>query len=253
MTFESQMRTEGWYLFPAAIEPALIDWMQHDLHAAYSLCRNIQTQNGVAQDTVGTVHHLPAYWDSYLAYLESMPIKKEITQFFGGPYILQSFGGNLNPPGAYNYASKIHRDVRSYSTERTMLNTLVMLDPFELDNGSIRLMPGSHKYRSKPRQEYFDQVAKKITGPAGSILVFDSQVWHAGGENRSTKPRRSVTPLFARPWIKQGLDYPRALGSRMDSMSEELKQVLGFYARTPASLEEWYRPLGDRFYRSDQG
>lgn len=249
MTFDTQMRDQGWYLFPAAIEPALIDWMRDDLRAAYSMCRNIQNANGVADDTLGTVHHLPAHWDSYLKYLEVMPIKAEISRFFGGPFILNSFGGNLNPPGAHNYASEIHRDCRSYSRERPMLNTLVMLDPFERDNGSIRLLPGSHMFKAKPRQEYFDKCSVQITGPAGSILLFDSQVWHAGGRNESTKSRRSVTPLFTKPQFKQGFDYPRALRGRIESMSPDLQQVLGYYSRVPSTLDEWYRPADQRFYR----
>jgi len=36
-------------------------------------------------------------------------------------------------------------------------------------------------------------------------------------------------------------------------LPEPLRQVLGYHARTPASLEEWYQPPEGRFYRPGQG
>ena len=54
--------------------------------------------------------------------------------------------------------------------------------------------------------------------------------------------------------MKQQLDYPRAVGyDNIDSLPEKLKQIVGYNARVPASLEEWYQPPDKRFYKKDQG
>jgi ectoine hydroxylase-related dioxygenase (phytanoyl-CoA dioxygenase family) len=54
--------------------------------------------------------------------------------------------------------------------------------------------------------------------------------------------------------VKQQMDYPRFLGEAyLSKCSDRVKQVLGYYARTPASYDEWYQPPHRRFYRSDQG
>jgi hypothetical protein len=39
----------------------------------------------------------------------------------------------------------------------------------------------------------------------------------------------------------------------MDSLSELQRQVLGYYSRIPATLEEWYQPPQRRMYRPGQG
>jgi hypothetical protein len=50
------------------------------------------------------------------------------------------------------------------------------------------------------------------------------------------------------------MDYARFVGlSRVAQMSEHMRQLLGFHAGVPTSLEEWYRPAGSRMYRPDQG
>ena len=87
-----------------------------------------------------------------------------------------------------------------------------------------------------------------------SIVVFDSNFWHAAGVNRSDRPRRALTLAFTRPFIKQQLDYARSLGyERGESLSPTLRQLLGYNARVPASLDEWYQPPDKRMYQRDQG
>jgi ectoine hydroxylase-related dioxygenase (phytanoyl-CoA dioxygenase family) len=72
--------------------------------------------------------------------------------------------------------------------------------------------------------------------------------------NTSVGPRRALTIAFTRPFMKQQLDYPRALGyHRRDTFSPRLRQLLGYNARVPASLEEWYQPPERRLYQRDQG
>ena len=85
-------------------------------------------------------------------------------------------------------------------------------------------------------------------------LIFNSNLWHAAGVNRSDRSRRALTAAFTRPFVKPQLDYPRALGyERGDDFSPALRQLLGYNARVPTSLDEWYQPPGKRLYKRDQG
>ena len=53
--------------------------------------------------------------------------------------------------------------------------------------------------------------------------------------------------------MKQLLDYPRALGyDKMDSFTYEMQQFLGYHSRVPSSLNEWYQPEENRFYKKYQ-
>ena len=63
-----------------------------------------------------------------------------------------------------------------------------------------------------------------------------------------------ITPMFCRPFIKPQFDYPRALGyDRAPEFSEFLRQLIGYNARIPSTLGEWYKPPQERMYRNDQG
>lgn len=255
-TFADQMAERGWVVFEAAVEPALVTRMRDDLDAAWDICRAIQVKNGVAADADRTVHHLVGLKPSFLDYIDaSAPMAPYLEHYFQGRCILNSFGGAINTRGHTSYAQRIHRDIRSYSGDMPLLlNTLVMLDDFTTDNGATYMLTGSHKRAEKPDDAAFYAAAERTVGPAGSVLVFNSNVWHAGGDNTTDRARRSVTPMYCKPFIKQQYDYPRAVGyDRGDELAPHTRQILGYNARVPASLDEWYQPPEHRMYKGDQG
>jgi ectoine hydroxylase-related dioxygenase (phytanoyl-CoA dioxygenase family) len=176
------------------------------------------------------------------------------TSYFCGKYILNSFGGNILKKGM-SYANEIHRDIRSFSGALPlMMNTLVFLDDFTHENGATWLMNRGHWLADKPTEFAFQDRAFQITGKAGSIAVWNSNLWHKAGENKTDKPRRSVTPELSLCHYKPGFDYCRALGYWTgDGYSPYLRQVLGFNSRVPKNLEEWYKPEENRMYKKDQG
>ncbi|MFP3553212.1 phytanoyl-CoA dioxygenase family protein [Paraburkholderia sp. SIMBA_049] len=254
--YDAEMRERGWCILPRAIDSVLIEHMLADLSRAWETCRAIQVRNGVDADADLTVHHLVGQGQSFMHFIDDMePLMPYLERYFGGRFILNSFGGAINTRDRRSYAQRVHRDIRSYSGDLPLLlNTLVMLDDFTADNGATFLLPGSHKDAAKPTDEAFYQDAVQAVAPAGSILIFNSNVWHAGGNNMTDLPRRSVTPMFCKPFIKQQFDYPRAVGyDKGDSLKSHTRQVIGYNARVPATLDEWYQPPARRMYRSDQG
>jgi len=254
-TFDLEMRVRGWAIVEAVVAPELVGRMLADMERAYAACREVQLRNGVGERTPGTLHHLVGLGDSFLDYLAANPAGRYIERYFGGKYILNSFGGNINSREFGSYANAIHRDIRTFSGEqRLLLNTLVMLDAFTADNGATYLLAGGHRLAARPDEAFFYRHAVQAIAPAGSVLLFDSNLWHAAGVNRTERPRRSVTPMYSRPFFKPQFDYPRALGyKRAAALPEDLRQVLGYNARVPATLDEWYQPPERRMYRSDQG
>jgi hypothetical protein len=254
--FDVLMKRRGWVIFPAFFDEGLVARLIADTLEAYKVCRSYQIKNAVDAETELTVHHLIGLGDSFLECLEGYePLQPYLEHFFNGKFILNSFGGAINSAHSVSYAHRVHRDIRSFSgTLNLMMNTLVMLDAFTPDNGSTWLMSGSHLSARKPTDEEFVASAEQAIGPAGSVLMFNSNLWHAGGENKTDYSRRSLTPMFSRPFMKQQFDYPRALGyDQMPSLSEISRQLLGYYSRVPASLDEWYQPPEKRMHRPGQG
>jgi hypothetical protein len=241
--------------YPGLIDDTLVARLITDLERAYVAQRQIQIRNGVGEGTDGTVHHLPCMGGSFLELLDREPCRDQLAQFFGGPYVLNSFGGVLNLPQDVAYVGKVHRDLRTFCGDlNLMAQLLVMLDDFTEENGATYFLNGSHTRPVKPSDEEFFPAASRAIGTAGSVVLFNSNLWHAAGTNRTLCARRALTLVLTKPFLKPQFDYPRALGyDRGDTLSEALRQALGYNARVPASLDEWYQPPEKRMYKPGQG
>jgi hypothetical protein len=248
------IKVKGWVVLDNILNVDLIQQLRLNIDKAYEICRSIQVKNGIEENTDGTVHHLLAFKGCFLEFLSGMYCHEILLEFFGAPYILNTYGGVINLPNKISYVAKIHRDIRTFYNVPMMINMLVMLDDFTLENGATFLLSGSHLNDEKPNSEDFYKYADRAIGKAGSILLFDSLLWHAAGVNKTDKSRRAMTLAFTRPFQKQQLDYPRLLGyEAIDTYSENLKQILGYNSRVPTSLDEWYQPPNKRFYKPGQG
>ena len=249
------LEEQGWAMLPALLPADLRDRIVAELAGVHKDQRALQVRNGVGQGTDGTVHHLPCAGGAFLELLERNDGHPWLARYFQGPYILNTYGGVLNLPNDLSYVGGIHRDLRTFSgSVHLMAQLLVMLDAFTEENGATHFLSGSHRQAEKPQEDVFFRDATRAVGPAGSIVIFNSNLWHAAGINRSDRSRRALTLAFTKPFVKQQLDYPRALGyDRGDSFSPRLRQLLGYDARIPASLDEWYQPAEKRMYKRDQG
>lgn len=216
----------------------------------------IQDEAGVLEGSRNATHHTILLCPKMLKLLDPNPIHKFIEHCFGGKYILYTMGASvLKPKGEYVYTQKIHREFYTFIKDtRIMLNTLIMLDDSTEENGATWMIPGSHKVDEIPKKKHFYKNAVRALGKKGDVLVFDANLWHAAGVNNTDKPRTIITPLFTKPYLKQSLDYPKAFGVDFQyKISDELKQTLGYNARVPESLQEFYQPEDKRFYKRDQG
>lgn len=251
----ARLANDGWVLLPGVVDSDMIDRLNADLGRAYAVQREIQVRNGVGEGTDGTVHHLPAMRGSFLDFLDRGYCAGILREFFGGPYVVNTFGGVLNMPRDVAYVGRVHRDLRTFSADLPLMaQMLVMLDDFTEDNGATYFLSGSHRSPDRPSDDVFFDSAGRATGRAGSVVVFNSNVWHAAGINRTNQTRRALTIVFTKPFMKPQFDYPRALGyDAADTLSDTLRQVLGYNARVPATLDEWYQPPERRMYRPGQG
>ena len=254
-SFVAAMGEKGWAVVPGAYPAALMSEIKQAMVEVYPLYRRLHAKRGLSEAAEYALHHLPVVCPEVLRLLRRNPVHAHLTWYFGGKYILNTLGGSIIPPGAEIYTRRIHRDIRSFSgSARLMINTLIMLDDCTEENGATWVLSGSHLQADEPDPDDFYARAERAIGRRGDVLLFDANLWHAAGENRSDGGRHLLTPIYTRPFLKQQLDYPRALGpDRGLVLDEELRQVLGYNARTPVHLLDFYQQPEDRWYRSDQG
>ncbi|MDQ1088740.1 MULTISPECIES: phytanoyl-CoA dioxygenase family protein [unclassified Siphonobacter] len=256
-TFKSEMDTKGWVIFHEVLEDSFREELIKAQDIATEECRQIQIKNGVVNRTAGTSHHLVVFEGPFMKFVEEMPLHEYLTAYFdNGPYILNSFGGVMNfKAETSSYVGNVHRDIRTWSGDLPlMMNMLVMLDDFTPENGATWFMSGSHKYAEKPTDEEFFAVAEQAVAKKGSIVLFNSNVWHAAGTNQTDQIRRGLTPMFTKPFFKPQFDYSRYFGyDRVANFPPLAKQLLGYNSRVPANLDEWYQVPEKRLYIPGQG
>ena len=150
---------------------------------------------------------------------------------------------------------RYHRDFpRVLNGFLMSVNTLLAIDEFTGDNGGTMVVPATHQREERPGDGYIEASAVPAVCPAGSVVVFDSTLWHAAGVNRSSSDRVAINQQFTRSYVKQQIDYVQALGDEVvQAQQPRTQQLLGWYTRVVTSLDEYYRPAEERLYRAGQG
>ena len=252
----AQLAERGWALFPSVVPMAELAAIRAAVLQSVDDCGRLQVASGACPAPDGTAHHAVGQYPALDSFLERRWLAEYVSGFFdGAPYILHAFNPALVETEGASYLHNIHRDVRTHAGDfRLLLNMLVMVDPFTLENGATHVLSGSHRFDERPANEVFDALADRLVGPAGSIVLFDSNLWHAAGHNRTDRARCALTLSFSRAFVKQQMDYPRFLGGAYGArLTPAMRQLLGYEAMTPTSYEEFYRPRERRLYKAEQG
>lgn len=253
-----ELKEKGYTIIPSFFDKTFMNTVSDSMDQSYKFCREIQIKNEIDAITDGTVHHLLVTNDSiYLDILEKIsnsPVYEFIKNYFNGNFIINSYGGVINITSKPSYVANVHRDIRFFSgIFPLMLNMLIMLDDFTLENGATYLLAKSHLKEERPTDDFFYKESDRAVGKKGDILFFNSNLWHAAGINNTDKVRRAITITFTKPFMKQQLDYSRSIGyEKVEKLSPDLQQIVGYYSRIPSNLEEWYQKPENRFYRPGQ-
>lgn len=157
-----------------------------------------------------------------------------------GRYILSQQNGVINPPNETYSQSEWHRDLpyqHFVSSTPLAINALFCVDDFTINNGATYVLPGSHKSSEFPSDNYVKKNAIQIEAKAGSFIVLDCMVFHAGGFNATSKERRAINHLYTIPYFKQQIDLSVAM-KNLDLSSEE-RLLLGFDNIEHSSIAEY--------------
>jgi ectoine hydroxylase-related dioxygenase (phytanoyl-CoA dioxygenase family) len=148
---------------------------------------------------------------------------------------------SVNPYGAG--AQPLHADMGAVADERGywVCNTVWMLDDYTPENGALRAIPGSHRWGRLPQQVVEDPLADHpsqvlITGRAGTVVVMNAHLWHAGTANRTAAPRAALHAFYCRR-DKPQQQYQKKL------LRPEVQQSLSPALRHLLALDD---PFNDR-------
>ena len=171
----------------------------------------------------------------------------ELVRHVIGPEIkLSSLNCRTALPGSA--PQPLHADMGGVADERGnwVCNIIWMLDAYTPDNGPLRVVPGSHRWKRLPQSELPDLRAthpaeKTVTAPAGSIVVMNSHVWHGGLDNRTQGQRTSLHAFYCRR-DKPQPQYQKRL------LRPEVQSTLSPVVRELLALDD---PLNDELANSN--
>jgi len=83
----------------------------------------------------------------------------------------------------------------------------VPVPPAGAGAGSRRPARGARRRPPDPGATHPDEV--RLIAPAGTVVVFNSHLWHGGTQNRSDQPRRALHSYFTRRANGQQLDQKK--------------------------------------------
>lgn len=157
-----------------------------------------------------------------------------------GKFILNQQNGIINPSQERYNQGAWHRDLpyqHFISSRPLAINALYCLDDFTVDNGATFVLSASHKCEEYPSQGYIKKNAIQVEAKAGSFILLDCMLFHAGGFNKTDKVRRAVNHVYNIPYFKQQINIP--LNMQHVNLSDDEKSILGFSYIEPTSVADY--------------
>ncbi len=120
-----------------------------------------------------------------------------------GDFKLSSLNGRASLPGAGHQAFHTDWGEAVPPGGYEVCNSIWLLVDFTEENGATRLVPGSHRMGKRPQDALSDVRAPHpdeilLTGKAGTVVIFNSHLWHSGTVNRTEAPRYALHSYFTR-------------------------------------------------------
>lgn len=138
----------------------------------------------------------------------------------------------INPGEPAQYP---HRDTDSWplatklslSEKPTIVNAIVALDEFTVENGATAIAPYSWQQDSQPDAPAFTHAVMQ----QGDAVLFRGDIIHGGGANQSTQPRRAFSVSYCAGWLRPVENSILNLSlDTVQSLAPPLQAVLGYAA-----------------------
>jgi len=154
-------------------------------------------------------------------------------------FVAMGVNSRPNPPGKGE--QPLHVDFGGPPCEPgnyVVCNSMWPLCEFTLLNGATRVVPGSHRWKQHPDQNTAKSHPQQmqVEVPLGSVVVFNSHLWHSAMLNRSTADRPNLTSFFSRRTDHAGKAVTNSLSAdAWQRVGEPVRQLFD-----PPGGKQWH-------------
>ena len=256
-----QVRTNGYAVVEKVLGESFLETTREAMYRAQdSIWREVGEERLRRAGELGVLRLMLKYEPHFFKFLEIPEVLEIVDGSVSNTAIMHLQNGFILPslPSGQTptiFQNTFHQDFpRVLNGYVASINIMFAIDEFSTTTGATMVVPGTHQMMTPPSDDYLKANAVAMECPAGSMVVFDSTLWHAAGANTSGHDRLAINHQFTRSYIKQQIDYVRALGDEVVlAQQPRTQQLLGWYTRVVTSLDEYYRPEQERLYRKGQG
>ncbi|OGG44233.1 MAG: hypothetical protein A3F84_09555 [Candidatus Handelsmanbacteria bacterium RIFCSPLOWO2_12_FULL_64_10] len=253
-----RLRIDGWCVVEGVIPKGDVERVRRSVLETVGRRQNPQAP----RQNIGFVAGLINFDQSFAPYLADPRLIGAAERLFGPHVRISMTSAIINYPGnerggwhadwPYNQNNAGHIPA-PYPDAPMHLTTLWMLSEFMVENGGTLVVPGSHRTSDNPtgdigldpKAPYPSEI--QATGPEGSVMVFDSRLWHATAPNRSDEPRVALAVRYAPWWLNLEVMRPGSVerARMVDEPGKTENQVppvpKAVYDALPANVKPLYR------------
>lgn len=178
------------------------------------------------------------YHPAFLALAEHPRILPLVRALLGADLALLDHAYYITPPGGVVTGKAWHTDVGSrlygvyHPRSIVMVRVMVTLEDVVPDGGATLVLPGSHRFTPEvavPRVEVPEEMPNcvALACVAGSAYLFNGNLLHCPGNNRSAVTRRVLLFNYGHRWMRmwKGHEPSAWLAARADTPMR--RQLLG--------------------------
>ncbi len=150
----------------------------------------------------------------------------------GWPALLGNISANITGPGGGEMV--MHADQifvpEPWPSEPQGVNVAWCIDDFTAENGATCVAPGSHKLNRNPGEADKDVRLVPLEAKAGTMVVFESRVWHRTGFNRTKDQRRAgIFAWYTKPIYRTQENWFLSLNPAIRQFaSDDMLVLLGY-------------------------
>jgi len=224
---EARVRRDGFTVLERLVPPATVA-------ALVGAIDRVERERGLGYATTRfeglrtlRINNLPALDDLFW----QVPLQPEVLglaeRLLDRELLLHSLCSLVTAPG--QEAQPVHEDTQLIPLPRPhppiVVNAIWALTDFTARNGATRIVPGSHLLDRAPEYGRAHETVPAEM-PAGSVMVFDSALWHGAGENAGDARRYALSCSYCAGWLRQQENYqlgvPRETAARFPRRLQEL-------------------------------
>ena len=222
-----QIKMNGFSVIDGVIPENKVDGVREEVvrlqkeHDAEFRARQAATRSRghrIGAEGVGVLKQAINYTQTFAPYLADDRIIQTAEAFFGSYVRISCTDAVVNHPGnergywhadwPYNQTNASHV-LAPYPDTMMHLSSIWMLTEFSAENGGTLLVPGSHRSSDNPSKGDLPDIDRDApyptethaVGAPGSVLLYDSRLWHSVAPNLSDVARVALIVRYAPWWL----------------------------------------------------